>query len=60
VVPALLIVGFGPELWRKVVGSVLALIFGIGFWCILFLWLLPFLERRNLLPPNFRDNDPDT
>jgi hypothetical protein len=47
VVPALLIVGVGPEPWRRLFLCVLGLIFGISFWCILFLWLLPFLERRS-------------
>lgn len=51
VVPALLIVGFGTELWRRVVAFILAVIFGVGFWCVLFLWLLPFLERRKNHPP---------
>jgi hypothetical protein len=36
--------------WGKAVGSVLSLAFGIGFWCFIFVWLIPFIERRRKSP----------
>lgn len=32
--------------WRTAMLYGLTFVFGIGFWCLLFLWLLPALERR--------------
>lgn len=57
VVPAMLIVGVGPEPWRMVVSCVLTLVFGVGFWCIIFLWWLPFLERRKTRRKSLHDNN---
>jgi hypothetical protein len=37
--------GYFHGAWQPVMVCVLSLVFGIGFWCFLFLWLLPLIER---------------
>ena len=32
--------------WRKVVFVICYLLFGVGLWCFIFLWLLPLIRRR--------------
>jgi hypothetical protein len=47
-VPAILLVGTGPEPWREVVFCILAPIFGFGLYFIIFWRLLPFWLRRRM------------
>jgi len=44
--PALWVSIYFHGVWRIVVMWVLSFVFGIGFWCFLFLWLVPLIERR--------------
>jgi hypothetical protein len=46
VVPAILIAGVGPEPWRFFNVCVLMSVFGITFWCVFFLWLVPLMGRH--------------
>lgn len=46
VLPAMVIVGLGPEPWRVVLACVLTFVFGIGQWVLIFIWWLPRLTRR--------------
>lgn len=46
VLPAFFVRAYFGEQWRTPMLYVLSFAFGIGFWCVLFLWLLPVIERR--------------
>jgi uncharacterized membrane protein len=37
---------------------VLTLVFGIGFWCVVFLWLMPILDRRRKAEAHSDNGDP--
>ncbi|NOT60814.1 MAG: hypothetical protein HOP19_11395 [Acidobacteria bacterium] len=56
---AAFIAGIAPKPWGKVAAWLIAPIFGVGCWCLLFLWLLPSLERRGILKTNPPDDKPD-
>ncbi len=45
-VPAFWLSRYFPGAWRTPMYYVLAVICGLGFWCVLFLWLLPLIRRR--------------
>ena len=61
VVPGIWVSSYFHGAWRTVVTYVLSLVFGIGFWCFLFLWLAPLIEsyRKTPLGPDDdnRSND---
>jgi hypothetical protein len=46
VLPGLWVSSFFHGVWLAVVLPVLSLVFGVGFWCFLFLWLPPLIERH--------------
>jgi hypothetical protein len=57
--PALWLGSYFHGGWRTAVQYGGAFVFGIAFWCILFLWLLPLLERRGIIkPPSDGANPP--
>ena len=45
VLPAFFVSVYFGEQWRTPMFYLLSFAFGIGFWCVLFLWLLPLIER---------------
>jgi hypothetical protein len=57
-IPALWVGSYFDGGWRTAVTFVSAFVFGICFWCILFLWLLPVLERRGIIEPPSDSADP--
>ena len=59
-VPGVWVSSYFHGAWRTVMGPVLSVIFGIGFWCFLFLWFLPLIERHRKASPNpDHDNRPN-
>lgn len=60
VVPGIWVGSYFHGTWRTVMSPVLSLVFGIGFWCFLFLWLAPLIERhRKAAPGSDDDNRPN-
>ena len=60
VLPAIWVSSYFHGGWRRPMVYVLTFVFGISFWCFLFLWLLPLLERRRKADPHSDDdNRPD-
>ena len=57
--PGILISLYFPVAWRPVMYWVLSPVFGIGFWCLLFLWWLPLIERRRKSQPHPDDDTPN-
>ena len=57
-VPALWLGSYFHDGWRTAVQYGGAFAFGIAFWCILFLWLLPLLERHGIIKPPSGDANP--
>jgi hypothetical protein len=45
-VPASWVSSYFIGVWYFPILAVCTLVFGIGFWCMVFLWLLPWWERR--------------
>jgi hypothetical protein len=56
--PALLVYHYFRGGWRTAIVYVLAFMFGIGFWCIVFLWLLPLLYHDGKIHPRSDDANP--
>jgi hypothetical protein len=56
--PALWVGSYFHGGWRTAVQYVGAFVFGIALWCIVFLWLLPLLERHGKLPGSDDGNPP--
>ena len=54
VVPALWVSSYFHTSWPILTLNFFTFVFGISFWCFLFLWLLPLLRRRksNQASPN--------
>ena len=46
IVPALWVSRYFHGGWRTAILYASTFLFGIGFWCFLFLWLLPLIHRR--------------
>ncbi len=55
--PALWVSSYFHGPWRTALVYVLTLVFGIGFWCFLFLWLLPLIERHRKKADAHSDDD---
>lgn len=51
VAPGIWVSSYFHGAWRPVMACVLSIVFGIGFWCFLFLWLAPLIERRRKALP---------
>ena len=56
-IPGVWVSGYFHGDWRTVMAPVLSVMFGIGFWCFLFLWLLPLIERHRKASPNPDDDN---
>jgi hypothetical protein len=46
ILPALWVSSYFHGTWRTAMLYILTFVFGIGFWCLLFLWLVPLIDRR--------------
>ena len=57
-VPALWLGTYFDGGWRTAVQYGGGFVFGISFWCIVFLWLLPLLERHGIIEPPSDDANP--
>ncbi len=58
VVPALWVSSYVHGSWQRPMVYVLTFVFGISFWCVLFLWLLPLLERHRKTDAHSDDGNP--
>ena len=50
---------FVHGIWQTPVQFILAATLGIGSWCLLYLWLLPLMRRRQKDHPVSHDDKPD-
>jgi len=55
--PGVWVSSYFHGVWQAVMLPSLSLVFGIGFWCFSFLWLLPLIERHRKARHNPEDDN---